>query len=230
MLLKNKLFYLVIMLLVLCAFFSLNVESALRIFMKSIHYPSSSSPIFALKLRLIQINLICILFLLFMLRISSRTGNFIRFMINEMKIYFNRGVIMVMIIIFFQAGILLKDLLDMEQLLYERISGCRIMLQENVMPNNAMAADLHLPADFSQFINDAQKEIPLNANILYLGVERYAANYFLYPRKVYQPPEYEWINAETSEILKSTLVHEKNISFLIRKYRPQGYLIERISP
>lgn len=218
------------MLLALCAFFFLNAESALHIFMKSIHHPLGSSPVFAFKMRLIQINLICILFLFFILRSSSRTGNFIRFMINEMKIFFNRASIIVIIVIFFQAGILLKDILDMEQLLYERISGHRVMLQENVMPNNAMAADLHLPADFSQFINDAQKEIPLNANILYLGVERNAANYFLYPRKVYQPPEYEWIDAETSEILKSALVHEKNISFIIRKYRPQGYLIERISP
>lgn len=130
----------------------------------------------------------------------------------------------------FQVGILFRDIIDAEKLLYEQISGNRIMPAENILPNDAEAADLSLPDDFSHFIATAQKQIPLDASILYLGVEKYTANYFLYPRKIYQPPDYEWIHLATSEIIKSSLIKEKKISFIIRKYRPRGFQIEQITP
>jgi len=195
---------------------------------KLLNVSFNPSEVFYFKLNLMKFNfIICLLVLLFKNNYLKIVNLFILIK-REVKPAILLGFIPVYIIFLFHSFLVLRDLLDLEKILYEKISGNRFFSQRVILPNGGEAADFYPPKDFTLFINTVIREIPPDAKILYLGVERDIANYFLYPRKLYKPPEYEWLFLSKENLIKKDWLKDKNIDFIIRKYRPIGFKIEKL--
>jgi hypothetical protein len=227
---KNPVQYFIFLVLLAGAYFTSNPEHIYSYLMGRLHYPINLSPLLVFKLHLLKINIFCFVVVMLWLYGTGRIQLIISALLTGAKKQFGNAGWCFIVLILMQTPILLIDIADAERLLYEYSTGRRLQFSTSLLPNNAEPADLHLPEDFSQFIAEAQQKIPMNAHVLYLGVERHTANYYLYPRIVYQSPEYEWIGLPVSEIRNKAMVKEKKISFIIRKYRPAGYTIEKITP
>jgi hypothetical protein len=120
------------------------------------------------------------------------------------------------------------NIIDLEAIVYHIIINPQLQAEKILLPNDAIPADLYLPTDFKEFILKTTQITPENSNILYLGVEKDIANYFLYPRKLFQPPDYQWLFLSTETISTSQFCKEKKIQYIIRKYRPKGFKIDKI--
>lgn len=195
---------------------------------KLLNIPLQASEVFYFKLNLMKFNfIICLLILLFKNN-YLKLINFFIFIKQEIKPGILWVFIPVYIIFLFHPFLILRDLLDLEKILFERISGNKLFSQRIILPNGGEAADFYPPEDFTIFINTVIREIPPNAKILYLGVERDIANYFLYPRKLYKPPEYKWLFLSKEKLIKKHWLKNKDIDFIVRKYRPVGFKIEKL--
>ncbi len=175
-----------------------------------------------------KLNFIIFLLILLFKNNYLKLINFFIFIKQEIKPGRFWVFIPVCIIFFLHSFLILRDLLDLEKILFEKISGNKFFSQRIILPNGGEAADFYPPEDFTIFIDTVIREIPPNAKILYLGVERDIANYFLYPRKLYKPPEYEWLFLSKEELIKKHWLKNKDIDFIVRKYRPVGFEIEKL--
>ena len=102
--------------------FYVNPEQLYSFLGKHIHHPINASPLLIFKLHLIKINLLCLIFLLFRPRNFARVAEYICSMISIVRSSFTTSfIIIILLIIMFHAGILFRDIIDAEKLMYEKI-------------------------------------------------------------------------------------------------------------
>jgi hypothetical protein len=196
-----------------------------------LHHIFQISPLLKFKLTLLLINLSICLLLLLVPSIRKKIHAFYFFCRTELQLNYGKLAAAIGLILIVQVAMLMRNLIDMERIILQKIVPPIVPPRANqqkygLLPNGAPAADLYLTIDFSNFIATAKNCIPEHEHVLYLGVEKETANYYLYPRKLYQPPEYEWIDLPTEKILQHPFIRQKHINYLVRKYRSSIFIIE----
>ncbi|OGF67322.1 MAG: hypothetical protein A2Y62_15970 [Candidatus Fischerbacteria bacterium RBG_13_37_8] len=191
------------------------------------------SPSLKFKLILLAINLAVLFFLFLSPSIRKKIRAFYFYCKTELHLNYGKLAVVIGLILVVQIGMLVRNLVDLERIILQKIVPSIVPASANQqeygsLPGKVPAADLYLPLDFSNFIATVKNQIPEQERVLYLGVEKETAKYYLYPRKLYQAPEYEWIDLPTEKILQHPFVQQKQITYLVRKYRPTGFVIEKI--
>lgn len=199
----------------------------LSLFIKLPH-PLTNS--FLLKLKLLKLNMLFSIPILILLILkSNKFLTSLKLFYKYIHLHLNQLTLPFLVIILFNFFTLSENIIDLETIIAQKLTNQLLTNSTIILPNKAAPADFYPPTDFNEFISYVKIHIPNNKKILYLGVEKDIANYFLYPRKLYKPPDYNWLFLPTEKILSSAFCKDKKIDYIIKKYRPHGFKIEKIT-
>lgn len=197
-------------------------------FLIKLPHPLTSS--FLFKLKILKFNMILSVPILILLTLKlNKIFPSLQLFYKHMHIYLNQLTLPFLLIIFFNFFTFAENAIDLETIIAQKLFNQYPTSSIAILPNKATPADFYPPTDFNEFISYVQIHVPNDKNILYLGVEKDIANYFLYPRIIYKPPDYQWLFLPKEQISSSTFCKNKKIDFILRKYRPNGFKIEKFT-